>query len=549
MRVCPKCQSVHRDSQEFCPDDGSELEALGEEFEVAATAYGPVDIHDTSGDLDDTIGQEPPKRGSVAPDEILEQQKGNDLVGQTIGGVYTVIEQIGVGGMGEVYRVKHLNLKKEYALKVLTKVAQNHPEAIERFKQEAISASHIEHDNIVDIITLDSTDEGHLYIVMELLRGQSLADALKQSAPLSIERALTITYQICRSVHAAHEEGIIHRDLKPENVFLTRKGEAEFVKILDFGISKIHDAESDRVRITKTGQFLGTPLYMSPEQAKGDPDPDRRIDIYSLGVILYEMLEGKTPFTGENYFQLIWKHSNEEAPEMEAEIPERLSRAIMRALSKEARHRFPTMLDFEEAIIEAVPETPPPAFLLDYRPSLQSRAPTPSLAPPKPKGSTGWLIAAGLGGALAVALVFGLNAGDDGDEERAGSTNPAVPDAEVVISSSLADDGGAAHADSSVNGDAEAAVEQPPTVMLSVRTRPAGAVVFLGEDRLGETPLEVERASGTDELVLRIVKPGYVAAKRRITLEDALSLELVLTKRRKIPPPGGDPGLPYKTKL
>jgi len=552
MRVCPKCQTVHPDGTEFCPDDGRVLEEpIGTDFEVAATAFGPAAVHDTSHQPTDGEGDGRPDTRR-RPRTPAPGGSSQDLVGKTLGGVYHVIEQIGVGGMGEVYRVEHVNLKKQYALKVLTKVAQDHPEAVERFKQEAISASHIEHDNIVDIITLQQTDEGHPYIVMELLKGESLADALSEGEPLPVERALNIAYQICSALHAAHEDGIIHRDLKPENVYLTKKGDTEFVKILDFGISKIRDAESDRVRITRTGQFLGTPLYMSPEQAKGEPNLDRRVDIYSLGVLLYEMLEGKTPFTGENYFQLIWKHSNEEAPPMIGSAPEKLKQVVVKALSKDPDSRYSSMIEMEDALLAAVPETPPPAFLLDHRPSAIAGG---SLMPRTPVaiGARAWIVAAGLGGAVAILVVLAVRGTGQGDDPAA-STGPTdvvgdtvrsdaspVTDRDVAASS----DGGS----DAVGTDGSPVNATGRKVRIAVATDPSGVEVFLGEERLGVTPLEVERAASPDTAVLRLVKPGYRVVRRDVGLEHDISLDERMTKQRPVSPIPSDVGVPIKRDL
>ncbi len=551
MRVCPTCQSVHSDETEFCPADGSELVDLDPDFEVAATASGEIAGVDPSrpptGEPESGGAARIPSTQLTAP----QDEPGTNLIGQVVGGVYRVVELIGAGGMGEVYRVEHVNLKKEFALKVLGKVAQDHPEAVERFRQEAVTASRIEHDNIVDIITLDATTDGHLYIVMEILRGQSLAEAMEEARGMPAERALPIVYQICRALHAAHEEGIIHRDLKPENVFLTRKGDAEFVKILDFGISKIHAAESDRVRITKTGQFLGTPLYMSPEQARGEPNLDRRVDIYALGVMLYEMLEGSPPFEGENYFQLIWKHSNETVPPMKRDAPDRLKTVILRTLSKEPAHRYATMLDLEEAIVEAVPEVPPPPFLLDFRPSQLSRPP--SALPPgsqrRPSTLT-WALAALLGGVVAVVLVLALNPGSERGDATAGLPPPvAVPDASVAVSdASPTAPAKTADAAPLESGAAEAG-ESSLKVRLNVSTEPGGAQVMLGGEELGVTPLEIERLPSSDEVELRVLRPGYRPVVRQVTLDHDITLELNLTKHPRSTPPRNTTGLPIKKVL
>jgi serine/threonine protein kinase len=218
-------------------------------------------------------------------------------VGRVLSNVYRVEQKIGEGGMGAVYLARHIHLQKPYAIKVLTTTVANNGQAVERLKQEAIAASSIEHDNIVDVVNFDRADDGSVFIVMELLRGESLHARLARG-PMAPSEALPIAWQICAALGAAHARGIVHRDLKPENVFLAKRGDGERVKVLDFGISKVKSAEADGVRMTRTGQLVGTPLYMSPEQAKGEQDIDLRVDVYALGVMLYEMLVGAPPSTG-----------------------------------------------------------------------------------------------------------------------------------------------------------------------------------------------------------------------------------------------------------
>jgi serine/threonine protein kinase len=561
MPRCPKCQEEYPEGTEYCTHDGTLLESRSEDIGVAETAWGPGDVRDTNPEDEPRSSEPSPRehRDSVSRPSINPEEQ---LIGQTVGGVYEVKECIGVGGMGVVFKVEHKNLEKEFALKVLGQIAQEHPDAVDRFRQEAIAASHIEHDNIVDIITLDRTDDGSPFIVMELLRGESLADAIQSSAPMPLERALPIIYQICRALHAAHEEGIIHRDLKPENVFLTPKGDAEFVKVLDFGISKIHDAEHDRVRITKTGQMLGTPLYMSPEQAKGESSLDRRVDIYSLGIIVYEMLEGHPPFEGENYFQLIWKHSNEAPPPLEQVISEPLKEAVVRSLGKEPQARFATMLDFEEAIARAVPEIPPPPFLLDFRPStttIPDRAMV-TQVPPSPAPRRWLWTAAGGGALLLIALLLIWSSQGEGQpptSQQASIGSPTVeagPDdaepAKAPEASPTAD--GSPSAD-----EADSSTEEPQAevVTLSITSQPEGAKVFLGDQLIGHTPLDLERRRSEGETELKLVKRGFRIARRRVRLDQDHQLMIPMSKGRPSgvarPPPVGDdgPSIHVKTTL
>ncbi|MCS6856103.1 MAG: serine/threonine protein kinase [Sandaracinaceae bacterium] len=282
-------------------------------------------------------------------------------IGRILAGVYRIEEKIGEGGMGAVYRATHVHIDKAVAIKVLNKEIASNREAVERLRQEAVAASAIEHDNIVNVFGFDWAEDGSVFIVMELLRGESLASRLekKEGKGLGIQEAVKIALEICDALGSAHERGIVHRDLKPENIFLAQKGEQERVKILDFGISKIKGKSAEELRMTRTGQLIGTPLYMSPEQARGETDFDHRVDIYAMGVILFEMLTGSPPFKGRNYFELLWKHGNEAPPSMrecrpDLEIPDALEAVVRKALAKRKEERFGSMREMAQAIREAV---------------------------------------------------------------------------------------------------------------------------------------------------------------------------------------------------
>ncbi len=303
----------------------------------------------------------------AAPDELAHTHAAqgstppsgetDPIVGRVLNGLYRIGERIGEGGMGAVYRAEHVNLKKEFAIKVLTPDVASRDVALERLRQEAVAASSIDHPNIVRVVNLDETEDGLLYIVMELLSGMSLAERIEESV-LDAHDAIEIGLQICSALQATHARGIVHRDLKPDNIFLTTVHGETIVKILDFGISKVKRDDAESVRVTKTGQLVGTPLYMSPEQAKGESGMDHRVDIYALGVLLYEMVAGEPPFTGSNYFQILWKHGNEIPPRPSSHdharaIPHVLEEAILRALAKDPEQRFESMNEFAEELRRA----------------------------------------------------------------------------------------------------------------------------------------------------------------------------------------------------
>ncbi len=287
--------------------------------------------------------------------ESVAQSTADPLIGTTLGGRYQIIRRIGEGGMGIVYEAQHVVIQKPVAVKVLRDDSAGRPENVARFRQEAISASRIGHENIIDISDFGQTPQGYHYFVMEMLKGEDLADVLEREQALDIPRAVNITLQCCRALGAAHAKGIVHRDMKPENIFLTKRtNNTDFVKIVDFGIAKMNDLETSGPgrKLTKTGMIFGTPEYMSPEQAGGKP-LDHRVDIYALGLILYEMVTGSVPFTGDNFMGILTQHMFEKPPPLKQINATRdydpdLEAVIFRAIAKERDKRFTTMEEFAD---------------------------------------------------------------------------------------------------------------------------------------------------------------------------------------------------------
>ena len=204
---------------------------------------------------------------------------------------YKILEHLGGGGMGIVYKAQDLKLDRDVALKFLPPEFTRDPDAKQRFMQEAKAASSLQHPNICTIHDIDQTEDGQIFIVMDLYEGETLKSKIERG-PTSIDEAVEIALQMARGLAKAHEHGIVHRDIKPANVIVTRDG---LVKIIDFGLAKL----TGRTMLTKIGSTIGTAAYMSPEQARGE-DVDQRTDIWSLGVVLYEMLTGRLPFRGDH---------------------------------------------------------------------------------------------------------------------------------------------------------------------------------------------------------------------------------------------------------
>ena len=267
--------------------------------------------------------------------------------------------------MGVVYEALHVVIEKQVAVKVLRPTFTSRPDVVERFRQEAKSASRIGHPNIIDVSDFGETPSGASYIVMEMLTGEDLADILARERVLSPARAVRIVYQVARALDATHRKGIVHRDLKPENIYLISvDGAADVVKVVDFGVAKMSDLENGSTsgrKLTRTGMLFGTPEYMSPEQAAGKPF-DHRVDVYALGAIFFELLTGRVPFEGENFMEVLAKHGRDRVPSLVevnpgTRVSRDLERIVARALSKDPADRFQTMGDLANEL-RLAPEMP-----------------------------------------------------------------------------------------------------------------------------------------------------------------------------------------------
>jgi serine/threonine-protein kinase len=281
------------------------------------------------------------------------------MTGKLLDERYELLEVIGEGGMGVVYEGRHIALGRKVAVKILGEEFSAVDQATQRFMQEAQIAGSLGHPNICEVTDVGSTAEGLPYMVMQYLEGRTLSELIEESAGgLSAARALDIVVQMLSALQVAHEAGIVHRDLKPENIFLTRMGDrADFVKILDFGISKVVGARAqDLQKLTATGMVLGTPYYMAPEQAAGEKDLDVRVDIYAVGVLLFELLVGCPPYEADSYNELIVKIVNEPVPrvcEHNPQVSRKLERVVYKAMAKDREQRYDTVRDFRGALLKA----------------------------------------------------------------------------------------------------------------------------------------------------------------------------------------------------
>ncbi len=273
---------------------------------------------------------------------------------------FRVEKKIGQGGMGAVYSLLQPAIHKRMALKLLHEQYANRPDIVQRFFGEAKAVNLIGHPNIVDISDFSHLPDGRPFIIMEFLDGVSLEEYLEERGALSVPETLGFLKQICSALGAAHAKGIVHRDIKPENFFITKDHEGNaFLKVLDFGIAKLKDDGndgSDSMR-TAAGIVLGTPTYMSPEQAEGNTQgADHRTDVYSLGIVLYQMLTGTPPFSGRTFAELIIKHIQSEPPSLTTtrdDLPPAWDRLLQKALAKKPGDRYQSMAELYDDALAA----------------------------------------------------------------------------------------------------------------------------------------------------------------------------------------------------
>lgn len=418
MFVCPRCHSKYPPGVGQCPQDGSALApvpgyapvAPTEELDSAAvsapgagaagTAAPPRRASaaaetradsprararphtrrpgDVGGAGDDATGRyTSPLADGSSPAEAHPRRRRaagstqpHESVGRVLGN-YRLLELIGRGGMGWVYRAEHIKLGREVALKVLKPQYAERRDSVARFFQEARAVNKIRHRNIVDVTDFVELDDGSVFIIMELLRGQPLSELMRAPGALTVPRALALLAQIADGLGAAHRVGIVHRDMKPDNVFVvTSPDGADLVKLLDFGVAKLIAHDVDVGWETKVGAVVGTPAYMSPEQA-GGLQVDGRADIYAVGAIMYELFCGEPMFRARSFGEYVRLHLNERpTPPRQtaggAGIDPNLERVILRCIEKSPDARYPTMEDLRAdllALLGAI-ETGAPVFAL-----------------------------------------------------------------------------------------------------------------------------------------------------------------------------------------
>jgi len=291
------------------------------------------------------------KRASESGPGPAASKNGLPRPGDTIAGKYSVVRLLGEGGMAVVYEALHLRLRQRLAIKVLRPDMPDFEEVLARFEREARATAQLRSIHTARIVDVDTLPGGLPYIVMEYLDGEDLDAIIQESGQLSVERAVDIVLQVAEAMAEAHSLGIVHRDLKPSNLFVCRVAERQLVKVLDFGISKTDTEDDGRSRLTQAGQYFGTPCYAAPEQLRSAGEADARSDIWSLGIILYELLTGGPPFVG-NSTSVIARVMTDPIPwpgERRADLPAEVARLLMRALKRDPLERFQSMRELSDA--------------------------------------------------------------------------------------------------------------------------------------------------------------------------------------------------------
>jgi serine/threonine-protein kinase len=470
------------------------------------------------------------------------------VIGERFGN-YRAVSLLGEGGMGAVYLAEHPGIGRRVAIKVLRPDMGHDPQLLTRFLNEARAANAIRHPNIIEVLDSGTTDKGMSYLVMELLEGEVLSARIKRLSRLDERSAIEIAMQAASGLGAAHAKGITHRDLKPDNIFVIPEESdpsRERVKILDFGIAKLHSLSGDSLK-TRTGTLMGTPIYMSPEQCLGTKEVDHRSDVYSLGVILYEMLAGRPPFVSEGFGELLTMHLHEPAPPLRQFAPQLSSEiefAVLKMLVKKPDGRYQSMADVRAALAVAagLPHAVGPEHKLGDTDQFGVRAtatasvwapvPAPTLVAPTTLTPGGleksqfpgttmkvrrkpWVAIGAVAGLLLVAaLAIGLL-----------HKNP--------------DPAPAMQQPSTEEHESAPAKAAPSSVQLHLQSTPTGARVVRVSDGvvLGTTPETIELRPSAEPLLLRFEKEGFVPSTREASLasDTTVAAALEATPEKPVP--------------
>lgn len=480
-RKCPKCSAVWSDRIGYCPHDGAEL----------------------------VIAHEPEKRETTSEvtdwDAMLAGGQAVEVKRLGVGdqvGPFKLTKFLGQGGMASVYEASHVKLERTLAIKVLNYELIDRADVVERFFKEAQAVNRIRHENIVEIADFVEADEHPPYMVMEHLGGEPLSKFIKENAPVPPAKAVKIAMQIASALAAVHDVGIVHRDLKPDNIFLTEGVDGSLkVKLLDFGIAKFMAPEEGGM--TRPGELFGTPEYMSPEQVRGG-QVDHRIDVYALGVILYEMLCGRQPFQASDLRDLLFKQIGEQAQPpstwiggLKAKpIPKTLEDVVMACLVKEAEARVQDMHQLQTLLKRS---------MQDDATGVQA------LLSASKKIKRFWIYVASGVAVLALAAVviwWAIPGGKASPRKTKEAETPAVKPRHVQR-------------------------PEPQIKTVQLASEPAGASIYRTSDGqyVGQTPATIKLAEGEKQSLLLRLK-GH--EDKKVDLDDTRSfVEVVLFEKDK----------------
>ena len=541
----------------------AQREAIASDLTIDEIPGELVDDHTADPTLDDirksarTAPSDEPHTRRDAPDGELDakirahlgtpdRKKPDALIGTLVGGRFQVLRKIGAGGMGAVYRARQEGMDRDVAIKVLLGEMAENDTILRRFTLEALAVSRLRHPHTIQIFDFGQTPLGQPYIAMELLEGQTVHELLRAERPLPIRRALRIIAQVAESLAEAHSKGIVHRDLKPENVFLVTVGDdPDYCKVLDFGVAKLRDADSDgKGTLTQAGSIFGTPRYMSPEQCAAQP-VDARSDIYTMGVILYEMITGRAPFIHDQALSLLLAHVNDAPtpPSVATDkqvIPEEVEHLVLRLLAKNADDRvqhatelahqchqieaalptaFDTCVGSEEAATLGVKLAQSTTLHFPTARTLRvpngEMAPTllgPELVMPSVPRDQRRLVAPLLGVGIigVVALLYAMLS-----SQR--STEPLIVEKQVIV---------------------ERTVQLPADMVeITISTVPAGAFVIHQGLNIATTNARLQHKKDAPPEIWELKRDGFATAQVQVAFGDSRALEVKLIKLAGAPAP------------
>lgn len=531
-RYCPTCDRSYLTNESLCPNDGTNLAR---------------------------IARQPTLSGLVIDDR------------------FTIQDRIGDGGMGTVYRAIQHSMGRPVAIKVIHPHLAKDAHIVKRFLRESKLTSRFTHPNTITVLDTGQTESGLLYMVMELLEGRTLEQLISDSGYPSLQRGLSIVGQVCDALIAAHDKNIIHRDLKPANIFLlANAGDRDLVKVLDFGLAK--SFQEDETALTNSNMMLGTPRYLPPEMALGQV-ADTRSDLYSLGIILYELSSGASPFDSANANGQIYQHAHVEPRPLPDSVPETLRSVIGRLLRKNPADRVPSARALKE-LLQACDESitraktaevtaPAPSGDGETRESssphvdavLHQASSIPSVVAEESRSarraSAKWLAAALVCIVVAggYALFARTRGGAQGEREGApGAGSSAAPASAAASVARPTEDLAIANADAGIADALAAAVVPAPTAgsrIIDFRSKPDGAQVIVKGQQPCSTPCQLSLPISDRPVSVDFRKRGYATVHRTLDLNAEGSLDVVLERRKSRPNnpsgPGADPDEDFMT--